>query len=78
MFLYNEGRNFTSVMIDTNGKGYVVMATNIAKGVSMEVSDPIESLQEATLRAKRFAGHKVYESLDPDAVEEYLSERLGF
>ena len=54
------------------------MATNIAKGVSIEVSNVIESIETATLRAMRFAGHSVNQTLDPDAVEQYLSERLGF
>lgn len=78
MFLYNDDRNFTSVMINPNGRGYVVMATNVAKGISIEVSNPIESLQDATIRAMRFAGHSVCQPVDPDAVEQYLSERLGF
>jgi hypothetical protein len=78
MFLYNQGRNFSSVMVNPNGKGYIVMATNIAKGVTIEVSNVIESIETATLRAMRFAGHSVHQPLDPDAVEQYLSERLGF
>ena len=80
MFLYNQDRNFTAVMCNPNpnGKGYIVTATNIAKGCTMEVSNVIESLQEATIRAMRFAGHSVNKPIDPDAVEEYLSERLGF
>ena len=65
-------------MCNPNGKGYIVTATNIAKGVTMEVSNVIESLQEATIRAMRFAGHSVNKPIDPDSVEEYLSERLGF
>ena len=78
MFVYNQGRNFSSVMVNPNGKGYIVMATNIAKGVTIEVSNVIESIETATLRAMRFAGHSVNQPLDPDAVEQYLSERLGF
>ena len=78
MFLYNQGRNFSSVMVNPNGKGYIVTATNVGKGVTMEVSNPIESIEEATRRAMRYAGHSVSEPIDPDAYEQYLSERLGF
>ena len=78
MFLYNQDRNFTAVMVNPNGKGYIVTATNVAKGVTIEVSNVIESIETATLRAMRFAGHSVHQPLDPDAVEQYLSERLGF
>lgn len=78
MFLYNQGRNFTAVMCNPNGKGYIVTATNVIKGITIEVSNVIESIETATLRAMRFAGHSVHQPLDPDAVEQYLSERLGF
>ena len=76
MFIYNEGRNFSAVMCNPNGKGYIVTATNVGKGVTIEVSNVIESYDDALHRAMRFAGHN--EPLDPDAVEQYLSERLGF
>jgi len=78
MFLYNNDRNFTAVMCNPNGKGYVVTATNVAKGITIEVSNPIESIEAATTRARQYAGHSVSEPLNPDAVEQYLSERLGF
>jgi hypothetical protein len=78
MFLFKQGKVFSAVMCNPNGKGYVVTVTNIAKGVTMEVSNPIESIEEATIRAKRYAGHSVSEPVDPDAYEQYLSERLGF
>lgn len=78
MFNYNEGRNFSAVMCNPNGKGYVVTVTNIAKGVTIEVSNPIECIEEATRRAMQYAGHSVRKPIDPDAYEEYLSERLGF
>ena len=74
MFYYNEGRNFSSVVVAPNG-GYIVMATNVKTRETMEMSNVIESLDEALQRAKQFAG---YTELDPDAVEQYLSERLGF
>lgn len=78
MFLYNQGRNFSSVMVNPNGKGYIVTATNVGKGVTIEVSNVIESYDNALHRAMRFAGHSVSEPIDPDAYEQYLSERLGF
>jgi hypothetical protein len=78
MFAFNQGKVFSAVMVNPNGKGYVVTVTNIAKGVTVEVSNPIESIEDATRWAKRYAGHSVSEPLDPDAVEQYLSERLGF
>lgn len=78
MFLYNEDRNFSAVMCNPNGKGYVVTVTNIAKGVTMVVSNVIYDIEQATRRAKKYAGHSVCQPLDPDAVEQYLSERLGF
>ena len=77
MFYYNEGRNFSSVVVAPNG-GYIVMATNVKTRETMEMSNVIQSLDEAILRAKRLAGYSYTESLDPDAVEQYLSERLGF
>lgn len=78
MFPFNQGKVFSAVMVNPNGKGYVVTVTNIAKGVTVEVSNPIESIEAATIRARQYAGHSVSEPLDPDAVEQYLSERLGF
>ena len=61
-----------------DGKGYIVTATNISKGVTMEVSNVISSLEEATIRAKKYAGHSIHQRVNPDDVEQYLSERLGF
>ena len=78
MFPYNNNSNFAAVMCNPNGKGYIVTATNVAKGITIEVSNPIESIEDATIRARQYAGHSVSEPLDPDAVEQYLSERLGF
>ena len=78
MFFFNQGKVFSAVMCNPNGKGYVVTVTNVAKGVTLEVSNPIESIEDATRWAKRYAGHSIYEPIDPDAVEQYLSERLGF
>jgi hypothetical protein len=78
MFLFNEGKVFSAVMCNPNGKGYVVTVTNVAKGVTLEVSNPIDSIEAATRWAMRYAGHSVSEPIDPDAYEEYLSERLGF
>ena len=53
-------------------------ATNIAKGETIEVSNVISSIEEATLRAMKFAGHSIYQRTNSDDVEQYLSERLGF
>lgn len=78
MFTFNQGKVFSAVMCNPNGKGYVVTATNVAKGVTVEVSNPIASYDEALHRAMRYAGHSVSEPIDPDAYEQYLSERLGF
>lgn len=76
MFFYNDGRNYSAVLKNPNGRGYVVTATNVAKGETMVVSNPIETIEQAHHRAKRFAGHT--EPVDHDALEQYLSERLGF
>lgn len=76
MFSYNDNRNFAAVMCNPNGRGYVVTATNIAKGETMVVSNVIETIEQAYDRAKRFAGH--VDPVDHDAIEQYLSERLGF
>ena len=76
MFPYNDGRNYSAVMVNPNGRGYVVTATNIAKGETMVVSNVIETIEQAHQRAKRFAGHT--DPVDHDALEQYLSERLGF
>ncbi len=76
MFNYNDGRNFSAVMINPNGKGYIVTATNVAKGITIEVSNVIESYEKAYHRARLFAGHR--DTFDYDAHDQYLSERLGF
>ena len=78
MFFYNNDRCYSSVLCNPNGKGFIVTATNVAKGETIEVSNVIDCLDKATLWAKRFAGHSVTEPLNPDAIEQYLSERLGF
>ena len=78
MFPFNQGKAIAAVMCNPNGKGYVVTATNVAKGITIEVSNPIESYDDALYHAKRYAGHSVSEPIDPDAYEQYLSERLGF
>jgi len=78
MYFYNERRNFTAVMCNPNGKGYIVTATNIAKGETIEVSNVIKTIEDAHNRAKHFAGLHVSEPVNPDEVEQYLSERLGF
>jgi hypothetical protein len=78
MFFFNKGKCFSTVICNPNGNGYVVTVTNVAKGVTMEVSNPIGSYSEALDRAKRYAGHSVSKPIDPDAYEQYLSERLGF
>ena len=44
----------------------------------MEVSNPIATYDEALHRAMRYAGHSTNQPVDPDAYEQYLSERLGF
>jgi hypothetical protein len=78
VYFYNDRRNFTAVMCNPNGKGFIVTATNIAKGETIEVSNVIESIDDADNRAKHFAGLHTFEPVNPDEVEQYLSERLGF
>ena len=78
MYTYNDDRNFAAVMCNPNGKGYIVTATNVAKGETIEVSNVIQTIEEAHHRAKRFAGHSVTKPMDYDALDQYLSERLGF
>jgi len=78
MYFYNDRRNFTAVMCNPNGKGFIVTATNLAKGETIEVSNVIESIEDADYRAKRFAGLHTFEPVNPEEVEQYLSERLGF
>ena len=53
-------------------------ATNISKGETVEVSNVISSIEEATFRAMKFAGHSTHNPINSDEVEQYLSERLGF
>ena len=65
-------------MCNPNGRGYIVTATNIAKGETIEVSNVISSIEDATYRAMKFAGHSIHQRVNPDDVEQYLSERLGF
>ena len=78
MFLYNNDTLFSSVMCNPNGKGYIVTATNIALGETIEISNVISSIEEATFRVMKFAGHSTSEPTNSDEVEQYLSERLGF
>jgi len=78
MFLYNNDTLFSAVMCNPNGKGYIVTATNITKGETIEVSNVISSIEEATFRAMKFAGHSIHNPTNSDDVEQYLSERLGF
>lgn len=77
MFLYNQGRNFSSVTVNPEGEGFVVIATNVEKDESMVVSNPFDSYDAAVLRAKHYSGSS-YNPQNPDDVEQYLSERLGF
>ena len=77
MFVFNQGKAFSAVMCNPNGRGYVVTVTNVAQGATLVVSNPIASIEAATLRAMRYAGQSS-EPIDPDAYEEHLSERLGF
>jgi len=78
MFLYNNDTLFSAVMCNPNGKGYIVTATNIAKGETIEVSNVISSIEKATFQAMKFAGHSIHKPFNSDDVEQYLSERLGF
>ena len=78
MFSYNQGRCYTSVLKNPNGKGYVVMATNVEIGQSMEVSNPFDTMEAATVRAKQFAGYSEPVSVNYDHHDQMLSERLGF
>ena len=76
-FYFNGGKVYTSVHKNPNGKGYVVMATNVEKGVSIEVSEVKETYDEALEFAMRYAGVIKYET-DHDAYEDYLSYRQGW
>lgn len=79
MFQYNQGRCFSAVMCNPNGRGYVVTATNIELGQTIEVSDPILCIQDATEWARKFAGVPVERTAaDYDRYDQWLSERLGF
>ena len=78
MFFYNGDRNFTAVMCNPNGRGYIVTATNVAKGETIEVSNVIQTIEEAHHRAQRFAGHSVTKPMDYDALDQHPSERLGY
>jgi len=55
-----------------------VTATNVAKGETIEVSNVIQTIEEAHNRAQRFAGYSVTKPMDYDALDQHLSERLGF
>lgn len=76
MFFYNDRQCYSAVLKNPNGRGYVVTATNVSLGETMVVSNVIETIERAHERAKRFAGH--IDPVDYDALEMYLSERLGF
>ena len=78
MYNYNDNRCFTAVMCNPNGKGYIVTATNVALGETIEVSNVIQTIEEAHHRAKRFAGQSVTKPIDYDALDLYLSERFGY
>lgn len=77
MFSYNDGRNFAAVMVNPNGAGFVVTATNVAKGTTIVVSKVKQTIEEAYTFARKFAGHVDYE-MHLDRYDQYLSERLGF
>lgn len=74
--MFTKGHLTTYVMCNPNGKGYVVVSLNTEKDCAMIVSNPIESLEVAHNRARKFAG--ISEPFDYDAYDQYLSERLGF
>jgi hypothetical protein len=76
-FYFNGGKVFTSVMKNANGKGYVVMATNVEKGASIDVSDVKETYQDALEFAMRYARVIRY-TVDHEAYEMQLSERQGW
>ena len=76
---FNEGRCYSSVLKNPNGAGWVVMVTHVPSGESIAVRNPVERLEDAHQAARvwALAGDRVAAS-DPDALEGYLSERLGF
>ena len=78
MYFYNDSRNFSAVMCNPSGRGFIVTATNIATFETIEVSNVIESIEDAHNRAKHFAGLPIFEPANPEEIEQYLSERLGF
>lgn len=66
-------------MTNPNGKGFIVMATNVELGQSVEVSNPIDCIVKATEWARKFAGVPVERTqADYDAYDQWLSDRLGF
>jgi hypothetical protein len=71
---YNVGR--CSLDIQPCEGGYELVATNLAKGVSMVVSNPIADRNCAIQRAKQFAG--IPTEFDHDRYETWLSHKLGF
>lgn len=76
MYYFNQGRVYAHVTVDSDNR-YVVCVTNPALGVTVEVSEPFQSADQADWRAQRYAGVP-FPPIDPDDYEEYLSERLGF
>ena len=76
-FYFNGRKVYTSVQKNPNGKGFVVMATNVKKGISMEVSEVKETYEQALEFAMRYARVIKYET-DHDAYEMRLSERQGW
>jgi methyl coenzyme M reductase subunit C-like uncharacterized protein (methanogenesis marker protein 7) len=74
--MYTKGHLATQVMCNPNGKGYVILSHNTEKDCSMIVSNPIESLEVAHNRARRYVG--ISESFDYDSYDQWLSEKLGF
>ena len=76
-FYFNGGKVYTSVHKNPNGKGFVVMVTNVEKGISMEVSQVKETYDDALEFAMRYARVIKY-GTDHDAYEMHLSERQGW
>ncbi len=74
-FYFNGGKVYTSV--HKNSNGYVVMATNVERGISMEVSEVMATYDDALKFAMHYAGAIKY-GIDHEAYEMHLSERQGW
>ena len=74
--MFTKGNLGAQCIANPDGLGWVVVAFNIETRESMIVSNPIDSLAEATERAKKWVG--IVRPFDLDTFDQHLSERLGF